>query len=183
MAYQGKIIENKLVGQKLKFIRTMTDTNGELLEIETTYPTKSIEPVPHYHPFQDEWFEVTEGELTIRLAGKIVTLKIGEKIHIPKNQVHSMWNNSPNKTMVNWLVKPALRTEVFFENVYGLAQDRKVNKKGIPSFLQIVLFATEFSKEFRLTKPPYSIQRIIFTLLSPISKIMGYKATYDKYSQ
>lgn len=94
MAYQGKVVENKFVGQTLKFIRTSTDTNGELLEIESTYPTKSKEPVAHYHPFQEQWFEVTEGELSIRLDGQIVTLKSGDKIHIPQIQVHSMWNNS-----------------------------------------------------------------------------------------
>ncbi|MBK8546928.1 MAG: cupin domain-containing protein [Saprospiraceae bacterium] len=183
MAYQGKVVENKYVGQKLRFIRTSTDTNGELLEIETTYPTKSIEPMAHYHPFQEEWFEVTEGEISIRLDGRIFTLSGGDKIHIPKNKVHSMWNNSANKTVANWIVKPALRTEDFFENAYGLAQDGKVNNKGMPGFFQIILFLTEFSKEFRLSKPPYFLQQLVFTMLSPISRIMGYKATYDKYSK
>lgn len=183
MAYQGKVVENKFVGQKLRFLRTSTDTNGELLEIETTYPTKSNEPVSHYHPFQEEWFEVTEGELSIRLEGRTLTIRAGAKIHIPKNKVHSMWNNSANKTVVNWIVKPALRTDEFFENAYGLAQDGKVNKKGMPSFFQIILFLAEFSKEFRLSKPPYFLQLLICTILAPISRIMGYKATYDKYSK
>ncbi len=183
MAYPGKVVENKFVGQKLRFIRTPSDTNGELLEIECSYLTKSKEPLAHYHPFQEEWFEVLEGELSIRLDGRIETLSMGDKIHIPKNQVHSMWNNSANKTVVNWLTKPALRTEQFFENAYGLAQDGKVNKKGMPFFFQIVLFANEFSKEFRLSKPPYYLQQVLFTLLAPISKIMGFKATYDKYSK
>lgn len=183
MAYQGKVVENKFVGQKLSFIRTSTDTNGELLEIESTYLTKSKEPPAHYHPVQEEWFEVLEGELSIRLDGRILKLSMGDKIHIPKNQVHSMWNNSANKTVVNWITKPALRTEHFFENAYGLAQDGKVNKTGMPNLFQKIIFGNEFSKEFRLSKPPYFLQQILFTLLTPISKIMGYKATYDKYSK
>ena len=183
MAYQGKVVENKFVEQKLRFIRTSTDTNGELLEIENTYPAKSKEPLAHYHPFQEEWFEVLEGELSIRLDERIVTLSKGDKIHIPKNQVHSMWNNSAYKTVVNWITKPALRSEHFFENAFGLAQDGKVNKVGMPNLFQKVLFANEFSKEFRLSKPPYFLQQILFTLLAPVSKIMGYKATYDKYSK
>jgi quercetin dioxygenase-like cupin family protein len=183
MAYQGKVVENKFVGQELRFIRTSSDTNGELLEIESTYLTKSKEPLAHYHPFQEEWFEVLEGELSIRLDGRIVKLSMGDAIHIPKNQVHSMWNDSAHRTVVNWSTQPALRTEHFFENAYGLAEDGKVNKMGMPFFFQIVLLANEFSKEFRLSKPPYFLQRILFTLLAPISRIMGYKATYDKYSK
>lgn len=183
MAYPGKVVENRFIGQTLKFIRTSKDTNGEWLEMETTYSSQSREPVAHYHPFQEEWFEVTQGELSIRMDGRILTLNPGDKIHIPSHQAHSMWNNSAGKTVANWIVKPALRTEEFFENAYGLAQDGKVNKRGMPGFLQLVLFVSEFSNEFRLSNPPYFLMRILGTVLSPISRILGYKATYGKYSE
>lgn len=181
MAYQGKTIENKLIGQQLRFIRTSSETNGELLEIENTYPGRSREPIGHYHPFQEEWFEVLSGELTVKLDNRVNIFKQGEKIYIPKNQVHSMWNDSEEKTVVNWIIKPALSTEHFFEISYGLAKDGKVNKYGMPHFLQSVLLVNKFSKEYRLAKPPYYILKIIFSCLTPLAKLLGYRSEYQKY--
>lgn len=181
MAYAGKTVENPVVGQTLKFVQTTAETKGELLELEAIYQSGSTEPLPHYHPKQDEWFTVKKGILTVRTNGEQYTLRADEYIHLPANQVHSMWNDSTETTVVQWIIKPALQTEAFFENAYGLAQDGKVNAKGMPSFWQVVLFAHAFSDEFRLAKPPYLLQKIIFGLLVPIARWLGYRAKYQQY--
>lgn len=36
MAYAGQIIDNPVSGERIEFLRTAADTNGELLEIELT---------------------------------------------------------------------------------------------------------------------------------------------------
>ena len=49
----------------------------------------------HYHP-GDEFIYVTEGSLTLDVAGKgKVTLKKGETLHIPGRVVHQAINPSP----------------------------------------------------------------------------------------
>ena len=49
----------------------------------------------HYHP-GDEFIYVTEGSLTLDVAGKgKVTLKKGETLHIPSRVVHQAINPSP----------------------------------------------------------------------------------------
>ena len=49
----------------------------------------------HYHP-GDEFIYVTEGSLTLDVAGKgRVTLKKGETLHIPSRVVHQAMNPSP----------------------------------------------------------------------------------------
>lgn len=44
MAYSGKIVDNKIIGQTLRFKKTSADTNGELLEMENIYSGRSV---PH----------------------------------------------------------------------------------------------------------------------------------------
>lgn len=181
MAYVNKTIANKVTGQTIRFIKTAKDTNGQLLEMESTYTAQSTEPAPHYHPHQVEDFTVMSGELTVRIDGALKTLRQGDKLHVPQNTVHSMWNQSGKQTVVNWQVKPAMDTEYFFETATGLANDGKVDEKGMPPILQLVLMANRFSDVFRLTKPGLAVQKIVFALLTPFAYLAGYRPTYRKY--
>lgn len=181
MAYPNKIIRNPVTGQDIKFIKTSKETSGELLEMESTYNSFSKEPPPHYHPCQQEDFTVLEGELTVKLKGQIMVLKRGDKLQIARNEVHSMWNTSPGKTAVNWKVQPALNTENLLETGAGLAIDGKLNKSGMPGILQVALTAQKFETEFRLSKPAFFIQKIVFAILSPLAYLAGYRPVYLKY--
>jgi quercetin dioxygenase-like cupin family protein len=181
MAYKNKIISNKTTGQSIRFLQTAKDTNGKLLEMETTYEPGSKEPAAHYHPNQEEIFTVISGELTVRINKEIKKLTAGDVLHFPKNTVHSMWNGSDGVTVVNWKVLPAFDTEYFLETAMGIAADGKINEKGMPPFFQTVMLADRYSPEFRLAKPPYAIQKIIFNLLKPIGYLLGYRAVYKKY--
>ena len=181
MAYRNKSICNKPTGVDVIFLQTSKDTNGALLEMQATYRPRSREPVVHYHPVQTELFTVISGELTVRLIGKLVTLRRGEQLEIKPNTVHSMWNNSGEPTVVNWKVQPAMKTEYFMETAAGLATDGKTNLDGMPDLLQSALMANHFSREFRLAKLPFAIQQIAFLFLVPMAILFGKKAVYSKY--
>jgi quercetin dioxygenase-like cupin family protein len=181
MAYKNKTLTNKFSGQSFKFLQTAADTRGRLLEIETSWQPFAKEPPPHYHPCQEEDFVVISGELTVRINGHKKVLKQGERLHVAKRMVHSMWNDSAETTIVNWKVCPALDTENFLEMGIGLANDGKLNKKGMPHILQISLMANKFSKVFRLSSPPFFVQRVLFMLLTPVAYLAGYNAVYKKY--
>lgn len=181
MAIRNKILRNQLTGQDLRFIRTACDTNGELLEMESTYHSRSTEPPMHYHPQQQEYFTVLAGELSVRMDGKLKVLLPGDHLHIAKNTVHAMWNSSDQKTTVLWRVMPALDTEQLFETIYGLVSEGKTNAKGFPSLLQMALTANRFAGVFRLAKPPFVVQQMIFLMLTPFAWLTGKKAIYKKY--
>ena len=66
-------------------------------------------------------------------------------------------------------------------NVFGLAQDGKVNKQGMPGLLQLAVFAREFDDVIQLTKPPQIVQRILFGLLAPLARLLGYRGSYPEY--
>ncbi|MDI3322375.1 cupin domain-containing protein [Pinibacter soli] len=181
MAFKGKIIKNEVTGQSIRFVTTAKDSKGKLLEMVTTYLPRSTPPAPHYHPVQHEEFSVLEGELTIKLDDKTIVLLKGQSIDIPKNCNHSMWNASAVKTIVSWKVTPALNTEYFLEIATGLANDGKVNTAGRPGLLQVALLANKHRSEFRLSKPSFLLQRIVFSILSPLALLSGKKASYKQY--
>ena len=181
MAYKGKVIRNIKTGQEIKFLQTSTDTDGNLLEMESVYNSTSIEPPPHYHPRQEELFTVLEGEINVRLNGVVKVLKAGDAFHISANAVHSMWNATSNRTVVNWKVFPALSTEYFLETVMGLTADKKTDSSGRPSLLQVALLANKYAPVYRLPKPSFAVQKIAFALLAPFAYLKGYRADYKKY--
>ncbi|GAB3989550.1 hypothetical protein GCM10028807_14700 [Spirosoma daeguense] len=181
MAFANKIIQNPRTGQNLRFIKTSHDTNGQLLEMESTYRGQSLEPAAHYHPDQTEDFTVLKGELTVQMNGQTTILRSGDTLHIPANTIHSMWNAAKTDAVVNWQVRPALNTETFFEITFGLAADGKVDANGMPAFLQTVSLARHFASVFRLAKPPRVVQELVFSLLSPVAYLAGYRPVYKKY--
>jgi len=182
MANPQKEIRNPQTGQSIRFIHTRKDTNGALLEMETTYQPQSTRPAPHFHPHQAEDFKVLSGEVTVELDGQLKVLRAGDTLHIPANTIHIMWNAGQEKAVMNWKVQPALRTEHLLETAMGLASDGKTNPKGMPNLLQTVCLLNGYSHEYRITNPPRVIQFILIALLQPIAWVLGYRSSYKRYS-
>src|SRR4030095_7089094 len=180
MAYKNKMITNPMVGQNIKFLQTEKDTAGKLLEMEASYRPYSKEPPSHYHPYQEEDFIILKGQMTVRLEGKILLLHENDTLHIPPNTIHSMWNNSGSTAIINWKIQPALNTEYFFENASGVASDKKRGRR-MHSLLQRSLLANKYSRVFRVSRPPFFIQKIVFVMLTPFAWLAGYRASYKRY--
>ncbi len=181
MAYKNKVIRNPVFGQEIVFLRTKKDTDGQFLEMRATYFPHSMKPAPHYHPYQEEHFEILEGEMKVVVGTDLLTLKQGERLHIPTNTVHTMWNDSEQKTKLIWRVEPALNTEYLLEMAAGLAMDGKINTAGKPQFLQSILMAKKFSNEFRMAKPPFWVQKSAFYVIAPLATLRGYKPELLQY--
>jgi hypothetical protein len=62
MASQGDVIENPFTGERVIFLRTSEDTNGELLRFEYVLPPRFSIP-EHVHPRQEERHEILSGIL------------------------------------------------------------------------------------------------------------------------
>jgi quercetin dioxygenase-like cupin family protein len=181
MAFKGKEIFNSRTGQRIKFLQTAGDTNGQLLEIQSTFSPHSKEPVPHYHPYQEEDFTVLSGQISVRMDGQPKIYKAGDHLHIPPNRVHSMWNHTDEMSVVNWKVRPALSTEYLLETGIGLANAGKVGDEGMPGVLQVAVMMNHFDNVYRITRPPRVIQKIVFYSLMPLAWLLGYRAMYAEY--
>ena len=121
-------------GNILRFIRTAAETDGELLEMESTYREGAPWPAAHFHPSQDEHFEVLEGTVTTIIDGVESSHAAGETFHVPAGVVHQMVGEAG--TRLNWQVRPALRTAEFFEGLYtGSAAARRGEEFDLGAFL------------------------------------------------
>ncbi|HLH73557.1 MAG TPA: cupin domain-containing protein [Chloroflexota bacterium] len=180
MAKAGDVLTNPYT-ETLIFRRTTRDTGGELVEVEAIYRPGGAWPPEHYHPKQEERFEVTTGTVQVRRNGRIETYQQGESFVIPAGVPHTFRNASDvAEARVIWQTRPALKTERFFETAFGLARDGKTDEHGVPSLLQALVLADDYAEEFRLTHPPYPIQRIARALIAPLGRLLGYRGSYPQ---
>ncbi|WP_324672090.1 cupin domain-containing protein [Hymenobacter sp. GOD-10R] len=150
MAYTGQVIENPVTGQRIRFVALAEASAGAELVLESTFRGRGLEPPAHFHPEQDEFFEVLQGELQVRLDGKLRVLHQGTTLRINRGQVHSMWNVAEQPAVVRWAVRPALNTETFMEELFAASQ----NERGMPTPQQVGQLLHQFGREFRLAPPP-----------------------------
>lgn len=176
-------MENPVTGQRLVFVRTAVETGGELLEMESHYRPQGRPPALHYHPVQQERFEILRGTLRVSLGGEESDFSPGQVLLIEPGVVHEMWNPGTEWAVVNWQVRPALNTEQFLRTAFGLAQDGQVNRLGLPPLLQAAVLLRAHDVEFRLARPPYAIQRLLMGILAPVGRLAGYRAAYARYSR
>jgi quercetin dioxygenase-like cupin family protein len=180
MARAGQVLDNPVSGQRIVFRKTAEDTGGELLEVESVYTRASpSRPPAHYHPYQEERFEVLSGRLKVVVEGEERAYGEGEDFVVPPGTSHEMWTEDAG-TRMNWQIWPALKTEAFFETLWGLARAGKTDEKGVPNLLQVAVLFREYAGEFRLARPPWPVQRTLFALLAPLGGLLGYRARYPE---
>jgi len=183
MINQGEKITNIRTGQIMIFLKTGAETNGELLQIECfSPPTPEREP-EHIHPFQQNSFEIISGSCVFDVDGKEQIVGPGESIIIPANVPHHFWNSGDIDAHYIQEFKPALKIDRFFETFFALARDGKLNKNGIPNLFHTSIIGLAYKDEIRMTKPPWVLQNIIYKILAPFGKLMGYRADYKSLIQ
>ena len=178
--------ENPLVhpvtGERIVFRKRARDTGGELLELNLYLAPGGFIAAPHVHPNQEERFEVSGAEVIFRVGRDERRYKPGEVVIVPRGTPHTWWNPSETEAAALIQFRPALDTETMFETFFGLAADGKVNVKGMPNPLQMMVLARAFRREAKPPPPLSWITDPLSVVLAPIGRLMGYRARYEKYS-
>jgi mannose-6-phosphate isomerase-like protein (cupin superfamily) len=151
------------------------ESSAALLEVEGEWGSGGKPPPPHYHPAQDEHFEVLEGTLTARVDGEKLELGRGETLDIPSGVHHQIWNESDEPARALWQTRPAGRTEQWFRCIDSLFRDQRVGRGGMPSPLAFGVYLTEFRDVFRLGTAPDIFTRPVLAALALIGRARGYK--------
>lgn len=99
------------------YVLRLASIEPELLQMEAIYGGTGQFPPRHYHPSQDEHFEVLEGTVRTIVDGEERSYESGEAFDIPAGAVHQLAADPPAR--LKWEVRPALRTAEFFETVYS----------------------------------------------------------------
>jgi mannose-6-phosphate isomerase-like protein (cupin superfamily) len=133
------------VGQEIKrangFVVKIVRLEDEVLEVEARYRGDAPLAQAHYHPSQDEHFEVVSGRIHAVIGGDELWYDQGEQFDVPAGVSHQMAAEGP--TVLKWEVRPALRTAEFFERFYYALDN------GFPDGMTADDFLAEYSDVFR----------------------------------
>ena len=178
MIRAGDTIENPITGERVTFLKTAADTDGEVVVIDTTVAPDGFVAAEHIHPYQSERFEILEGEAEFKLGKEITVAKPGDVVMVEPGTPHRFRNLSNEEIRFRTEVRPALSFETFLQTMYGLASDGKTNKKGLPNPFRLAVIINEHFDLVRLPFPPAWIQRTGLAFGAPLGRLLGYEPTY-----
>ena len=179
----GELYENPVTGERGLLIAGDDENPDAGIAVELTVAPGGAVVGEHVHSYIHETFEVLDGEVGLSLDGAESVGGPGTKVDVPIGTKHDWWNAGSGPARVLVTVRPVGRFDLMIKNLFGLARDGKTNAKGMPNLLQLAVFAKEFRPEVQFTKPPLAVQRVLFGILSPIGRALGYRATYPQYDE
>jgi quercetin dioxygenase-like cupin family protein len=178
MAYAGQIIHNPVSGERIRFLRTAADTDGELLEIELELAAHGQVPGAHVHPEQEERFDVLEGTMKFSLGLRTVTAHRGDTVIVPAGRVHKFSNAGDVPARARARVVPALDMEDLFTTAAELSQQGHMLRSGMPEPLHLALFVRRFRREVRAPFPPAPIVHALLAPLAALARRRGHDERY-----
>jgi mannose-6-phosphate isomerase-like protein (cupin superfamily) len=151
---------------------TIISSTPDALVVEATYGQSQSPPPMHYHPAQDENFEVLEGSLRVRYGREKEELATGEKLEVPSGLAHQMWNPSEPAARVRWTTSPRGRTEEWFRAIDALVKESAPKE---PSPLGFAVLLSEFGDTFRLAAAPYPLALPVIKFLGAVGRLTGHR--------
>jgi mannose-6-phosphate isomerase-like protein (cupin superfamily) len=88
-----------------------------LLVVEARYAGPGVPPPAHFHPHQDERFEVLEGAMRTRIGGQDADHSADAAFDVPRGTPHQMWNPHEEEALLRWSTSPAGRTLDWFREL------------------------------------------------------------------
>jgi quercetin dioxygenase-like cupin family protein len=149
---------------------TVVDSTPERLLVQARYGPGGKPPPKHFHPAQDERFEVIEGALRFRLGSAEHDIDAGAEISIPSGVAHQVWNPHDHNALVAWETSPGLRTEQWFRAVDAMV--REAGDKD-PSPLGFATLLSEYRDVFRLAVGPDPLVAPVIKGLGAIGRRLG----------
>jgi quercetin dioxygenase-like cupin family protein len=178
MIRAGETIENPITGERVTFLKTSAETDGESVLIDTIVASGGFVAAEHLHPYQSERFEILEGEVEFEVDGEIAVARAGDVVMVEPGTPHRFRNTGDEEIRFRCEVRPALTFETFLETMFALAADGKTNKKGLPNPFHLAVIMEEHFDLVRLPFPPAWMQRTGLVLGAPLGKLLGYEPTY-----
>jgi Cupin domain len=156
-------------GERLEVI----EDNAEVLTVVASYAPRGTRPPPHYHPRQDEHFEVLDGNLRVQVAGVERDLHAGDTLDIHRGTAHCMWNPTDRAARLRWETRPAGNTKAWFTALAALQGTRHVDQHGRPTPLAFAALAHAHRDTVRLALGSDSIERLVVGAAAALAHATG----------
>jgi mannose-6-phosphate isomerase-like protein (cupin superfamily) len=157
-------------GTAFLIIESAHDSGGARIEFEITMAPGAMGPPKHFHPRQEERWEVLEGELSVFVDDDWRVLAAGESLAIPPNTVHTLRNRSSGTVRFRDVHEPALDFQEYIEALHTQAAAGKLTSRMTPSTL---IHGAMILRDHRTTQLSASrAQRAAETALSLIGRVL-----------
>ena len=94
---------------------------------DTIFPPGTFVP-PHYHPDQDEFIRILEGEFELWLEGETAVAKAGDLIRMPMGSKHGIFNKSAGTVRALFWVAPSQKLFALFSQLHDMTDPAEVVK-------------------------------------------------------
>ena len=163
---RDRVIENPISGERIVVRQTAAQTGGELFVFDLFLPPGGHVPARHAHPIQEERFTVMAGHMRFRLGRRMIMAGAGETVVIPPRIGHWFGNAGAETSQARVEVRPALRTEEFFEANEAMARAGNFLGTRLPRLSDLALVLLEFRREVSVPNVP---EHLVGVVLSPLA--------------
>jgi quercetin dioxygenase-like cupin family protein len=162
----GRVIENRISGERIVVDQTSEQTGGRLLSFDLYLPPGGHVPAWHVHPIQEERFTVVDGRMRFRLGRRTILAGPGDTVLVPSRRPHWFGNSGPGPAHARVEVRPALRTEELFQASGAIGSRWRLRGTRFPRPGDLAAVLLEFQGEVGVPGVPAGVLR---ALLSPLA--------------
>jgi quercetin dioxygenase-like cupin family protein len=175
----NRTINNSADNYTVTFLKTSKETNGAYEEVKV-----DLEPgggnLWHYHTAFVEKFHVIDGDLTIGMEGKPVSVHSGNDTIAPKGMMHKFYNTSSKPVSFIVKIEPARSFEKTLRTGYGLMTTGQSTADGMPKNPWHLFLILGYSDSY-LQGVPGFIQEPLINSLAKIAQWKGYDKDLDPF--
>ena len=183
--------DNPVTGQRTRILTYPHDNGGRRFALEYIFqPHAGRNALPrHVHPTAVETFEILTGRARYEFGGVTGEAAAGVTITMPANVPHAHpWSISDEPLHVRHTTDadPADERSMTASvqavvTILGLANAGRVNARGTPQLLQLIVLADATIPATYLADVPRPLQRGAFGLLAAVGRSLGVKTAYPEY--
>ncbi|MDQ6810826.1 MAG: cupin domain-containing protein [Actinomycetota bacterium] len=167
---------SELVHDPVRRQRLAFSCEGDVLHTEVWADPGGDVPA-HYHPAQEESFEVLSGWVRFIVGGNRIEGGTGTRVLAPAGVRHAFRNVGDVEAHLRVEVKPALGLQGFLEEAAALARAGAYTRRGMPTRPSAIPALADLMSRYAdvtvMAFPPRVLQRL---LLAPLARMRRRRA-------
>ncbi len=172
----GDVLPNKSGGYR----QVVIQQEGGIVSTQLDMDPFSQGPPLHTHHTFDETFTALDKPVNLIVNNEVVVLAPGETIAAPAGVPHKMFNDTGEPVSMILTNMPVQKL-VYLTQVYGYMNEHQDNLNMGKALLQLSLILQYFDSDTN-EGPPVFVQNMLFFLMRPLARLLGYSSYDVKYS-